>query len=197
MNDRSQTAALPTLRTPLADFSLTLLGLGLVLGLPALASAALPKTGTKSIVPGKSIGGLGLGGTQASVEKAWGKYAGGDCEQICTYGSPTGAGAGEVRFETPDESHFTVFEVSIVTEIEYVGGKDVANCDTPLAKFETSKKIHLCSTAGAVKKAYPKAIKEANAYILKGPGKVQTRFALDEADKVFSISITSRPPESE
>jgi hypothetical protein len=195
MSDRRPTAHLPTLRTLFAVFPLTLLAL--VLGVPALASATLPKTSTKSIVPGKSIGGLGLGGSQASVEKVWGPYPGGDCEQICTYSAPKGGATGEVRFETTDSVHFKAFEVLIKTEVEFAGGKDVANCDTPLTKYQTSKGIHLCSTAGAVKKAYPKAVKEGDAYVLKGPGKARTLFSLTEDNKVFFISITSRPPEDE
>ncbi|HEY5332871.1 MAG TPA: hypothetical protein VIJ21_04930 [Solirubrobacterales bacterium] len=102
-----------------------------------------------------------------------------------------------MRFETTDSVHFKAFEVLIKTEVELAGGKDVANCDTPLTKYETSKGIHLCSTAGAVKKAYPKAVKEGDVYVLKGPGKVQTIFSLTEDGKVFLISITSRPPEEE
>jgi hypothetical protein len=48
----------------------------------------------------------------------------------------------------------------IKTGVELSGSKDVANCDTPLAKYETSKKIHLCSKLGALKKAYPKLLSD-------------------------------------
>jgi hypothetical protein len=115
-----------------------LLGIGLALAFPVLAQATLPKTKTKSIAPGQSIGGLGLGGSQAGVEKAWGHYPGGECEQICTYAAPQGGAAGEVRFETTDSVHYKAFEVLIKTEVEFAGGKDVANCDTPLTRYETS-----------------------------------------------------------
>ena len=159
----------------------------------ATSKNALPKTSKKTIIPGKSIGGLGLGGSPASVEKAWGPYPGGKCEQICTYASPNGGGAGEVRLESTDSVHFKVFEVLIKTEVELSGGKDVANCDTPLAKYETSKKIHLCSKLGALKKAYPKLKKDgSSAYVLKGPGKKGTIFSLTEDNKVFLISIVSK-----
>ncbi|HVO53799.1 MAG TPA: hypothetical protein VMT37_05235 [Solirubrobacterales bacterium] len=175
-----------------------LLGVALVLALPALANASLPKTSKKSIVPGKSIGGLGLGGSTASVEKAWGPYPGGKCEQICTYGSPKGGSAGEVRLETKDSVHFKVFEVLIKTEVEFSGSKDVANCATPLVKYETSKKIHLCSKLGALKKAYPQLKKEGSSeYVLKGPGKKATIFSLTEDNKVFLISIVSHLSEDE
>jgi hypothetical protein len=175
-----------------------LLGVGLALAFPVLAQATLPKTKTKSIVPGQSIGGLGLGGSQTSVEKAWGPYPDGECEQICTYGAPQGGAAAEVRFETTDSVHYKAFEVLIKTEVEFAGGKDVANCDTPLAKYETSKGIHLCSTVGALRKAYPKLGKVgSSAYALKGPGKKATIFSLTEDNKVFFISIVSKLPEEE
>lgn len=170
----------------------------LVMALAPLAHASLPKTIKKTIVPGKSIGGLGLGGTTASVEKAWGPYPGGKCEQICTYGAPKGGSAGEVRLETTDSVHFKVFEVLIKTEVEFSGGKDVANCATPLVKYETSKKIHLCSKLGALKKAYPKLKKDgSSAYVLSGPGKKATIFSLTEDNKVFLISIVSHLPEGD
>ncbi|HEY2716232.1 MAG TPA: hypothetical protein VGI73_08440 [Solirubrobacterales bacterium] len=175
-----------------------LLGFALLLAAPALAQASLPKTSTKSIVPGKSIGGLGLGGSQASMEKAWGSYPGGKCEQICSYFAPSGGSAGEVRLETKDFVHFKAFEVLIKTGVETVGTKDVANCETPLVKYETSKKIHLCSTRGALLKAYPNLTPEgSSAYLLRGPGKKATIFSLTEDNKVFLISIVSHPPEDD
>ena len=108
----------------------TVIGVALMLVCPALAQASLPKTSKESIVPGQSIGGLGLGGSQASVEKAWGHYPGGDCDQICTYFSPH-RGAAEARLETTDSVHFKVFEVLIKTDVELSGRKDVAHCKTP------------------------------------------------------------------
>jgi hypothetical protein len=164
---------------------------------PALAGATLPKTATKAIVTGKSIGGLGLGGDQKSVEKAWGKYPG-ECEQICSYAAPSGGSIAEVRLETSDFVHYKAFEVSIRTEVETVGAKDVANCDTPLAKYETSKGIHLCSKLGALKKAYPSLKKfSSSQYTLQGPGKAVTMFSFTEDGNLFSIAIASKLPESE
>ncbi|HEV7482478.1 MAG TPA: hypothetical protein VGO13_05200 [Solirubrobacterales bacterium] len=51
------------------------------LALPAAAQATLPKTTNTLIVPGKSIGGVALGGSVASVTKAWGPNK--TCEYQC------------------------------------------------------------------------------------------------------------------
>jgi len=165
----------------------------LALAAASPAAAGLPKPAAKTIVPGKSIGGLGFGGSQASVEKAWGPYPGGTCEQICTYGAPHGGAAGEVRLESADSVHYKAFEVLIRTGIESKGAKDVAGCDTPLVGWKTSKGIHLCSKVGELKKAYPGLRPDgASAYVLKGPGQAATIFSLTEDKLVFLISIVAR-----
>lgn len=165
----------------------------LMLLVPAAALAAYPKSKDRTVVTGKSIGGLALGSSPQKDEATWGK-ANPKCEQLCNY-SGSGEDTAEVRFETKDGTHFKAFEISIRTAVKLTGSKDLADCATPLAKYETSKGIHLCSTLGELKKAYPGLKKESTSYVLQGPGQARTTFGMDDAGKVFFIGVASHKPE--
>ncbi len=178
-----------------------LLGAILALALPATAGAALPKAGNTLIVPGKSIGGVALGATAASVQKAWGATK--DCEFQCVYegskhGDETAANAGVLLEEPPSGSGpAKVWRVFLTVGQKRVGNDLKPDLNTALSEFKTSKGIGIGSTMGDVKKAYPGAKKEGGPgfaqYTLKGKKEISTTFAFSNSSKVTSVTITSHP----
>ena len=81
-------------------------------------------------------------------------------------------------------------DITILTAIGLVRGKDVADCRTPLTKYKTSKGIHLCSTVRQMKKAYHGVKKlGSSAYVLKGAGGKETTFSLDQSNTIFAIAV--------
>ena len=158
--------------------------MALALALPALSQAAYPKTKNKSIVLAKSIGGFSLGGSHKALARAWGAPSS-SCDQTCEYNGKNSGSHAEVRFGTK-----SAFEITILTAIKLVRGKDLADCSTPLTKYATSKGIHLCSTVRQLKTAYHGVKKlGSSAYALNGPGKTQTTFSLDGDNRIFAIGV--------
>lgn len=169
------------------------------LGLPAFASAALPKTDDPLIVPGKSIGGATLGRNAGIAQEAWG-HGRGNCPPSsgsCTYSRDNPA------FGMAYFSWLAIPSLRIRRVIDIVinAGYDIdgdPKFDTKLAKFKTKKGIHLGSTGHAVAAAYPKAKfvhGDTDRFELstgRGSSVVSTVFQLDGQGKgrrVTSISM--------
>lgn len=162
----------------------------------SLGEAALPKTKTRLMAPGDSIGGVALGGTFASAKKAWGK--GGKCVNefgsvTCTY---------ETKKSTDWFGRYSGSPGKKVTEITIGAGSDATQkpvFNVPLAKLKTKKGIHIGSTGAAVMKAYPKAKfrqvpqSQGFEYYLPGPGKASTEFELsgDKTSQVQFIAMAT------
>lgn len=139
------------------------------------AQATLPKFSDKTIVVGKSIGGVKLGMSGAAAKKAWGGAKGclafGTASCIYRDAGSTQSNTGEGSFGFPKGK---VTSIYIQAPIGAKGPKYVAPLSTP----KTDKGIGLGSTVGAVKKAYPKAVLQGSYVTLAGKGGVTTSFSL-------------------
>jgi hypothetical protein len=175
------------------------LSMSMVLTLPAVAHAALPKPSSTLIVPGKSIGGLALGANAKSVQKAWGKTD--ECVEACIYeggknGDETATSAEAILEEPAAGGPFKVWRIAISAGIKRVGTELVRDLDTPLVEFKTSKGIGIGSSLGEVQRAYPSAKKLAQpgitTFTLKGKGQIETVF-IAVGTKVTSVYVSSHP----
>ncbi len=170
-------------------------GICLALAVPVIAQASLPSTNNTLIVPNKSVGGIGFGATPKEVVKAWGHAETTPCVGSCNY---PGKNEGEqitVGFETKDNGKtYKAWSIFLNAGRKDVGGKSVPICPTPLGRFETSKGIHLCSTVGELKAAYPKVKKlPPYSYALGGPRETATYFTVVEGTKISGISVVAHP----
>jgi hypothetical protein len=174
----------------------------LALALPAAAQAALPKTSNTLIVPGKSIGGVALGGSLSSVTKAWGPNKA--CEYQCLYEGKAGAGEtpslGSVLLETKTSGGpGKVWMIFINVAQKTIGDKLVPDFNTPLTRFRTAKGIGLGSKVTELKQAYHSAKKSSTGtsdlsfYTIKGPKEIATNFTVGAAGKITSIQVESHP----
>jgi len=174
----------------------------LLLALPSVATAALPRTGNTLIVPGKSIGGVTLGTSAAKVKQAWGPAK--NCPYQCLYlgAAPKGGSAalGSVLLEstgttTPaDPKDARVWNAFIVAGNKLVGKTSVPDFSTPLTRFKTAKGIGLGSTTRQLKTAY-RGLKKfqgagAAVYTLSGKGTIETQFTLI-GGRITSIAVRS------
>jgi hypothetical protein len=166
----------------------------LTFGAAPAAHAALPKFKDKTIVVGKSIGGVKLGAPAAAAKKSWGA-TGGLCDAFsCLYrvkGDTNGtSGEGTIAFQ--DKTKVT--RVSLKSAVAARGGHTFK---PPFTTPVTSKGIGLGATAAKVKKAYPKTQESGNYLTLSGAGGIQTTFTYDTATKrVFEIVIELIPSDS-
>lgn len=162
---------------------------------PALANAAFPtfKT-TKTIVVGKSIGGVALGSSPAKGKKAWGAK-GAQC-----FDTDPGSGYCNWRKSKNDiysgEGTFG-FTKGKITKIELkspVKGSGRAFVK-PFTIPETSKKIGIGSKFSAVAKAYPKGkYSDSRKNIFKvQSGSRLTLFESFGTNKVAGISVEILP----
>ena len=120
------------------------------LSVPGAASAKLPNTKNKSIVPGKSIGGVKLDMSKAKVFSKWGS---GKCHPgFCNW-----EGKGKVGHKEIASVSFVNGKAVQITISAKFTGDNLKFKAGPLAKWETSKHIKLGSSKSAVPKAYPKA----------------------------------------
>jgi hypothetical protein len=120
------------------------------LALPAAATAHLPQTKNKSIVTGKSMGGVKLDMSQARVISKWGSAS-------CSGGVCTWEGKGKAGHrERATVSFYKDKVVQITINAKFVGD-NLRFKPGILSKWKTSKHIHLGSSKGAVGKAYPGA----------------------------------------
>jgi hypothetical protein len=167
----------------------------LSLALAATALAGLPSTKHKLIAPGKSLGGVKLGGTFAAAKAAWG--SGGHCSTMagfhyCSYSTGDNAD-GSATFSAPAKGKITAIQA-----ITGYGSDGEPNFKTSLTKFKTKKGIRLGSTEKAVTKAYPKAKKHAiqgasnHEWWVTGPKKHVTRFQMSSApERVIGVVMQS------
>ncbi len=172
----------------------------LALALPAAAQAGLPKTTDSLIVPGKSIGGVALGGSPASVTKAWGPNKA--CEYQCLYQGKAGAGESPSLASVLLESKANgapgkVWMISINVGEKTAGSKLIPDFTTPLTRLRTIKGIGLGSKLTELKQAYPAAKKASTAvdstYLIKGPREIATYFTFGDAGMITGIQVESHP----
>ncbi len=168
--------------------AVALLTSAVVLALPAAAQAKLPSPKSKTIVFGKSIGGVKLGMSLAAAKKAWGK--GGKC-------ADTSAQIRQTRCDWLDkkngDANFTVSN----GRVTYIGLSPAVSSKTqkaklsgPIAKFRTSKHIGMGSTLKALRKAYPKARDGAADTLAIRSGDVTTAFG-NQGGRIAGISIST------
>jgi hypothetical protein len=158
---------------------LTLALLGLAV--PA-AEAKLPAKGGKSIVPGKSIGGVKLGMDAAAAVKKWGK--GGTCDAVvstsCRWDGTMRQGS--LRFDVTNGKVSTIVitagQKPQTYEPVYKG---------PITKWKTSKKVGIGTALRTVAKKYPKAFPDGGGLQLRS-GKIATYFE-SSLGGVASITI--------
>jgi hypothetical protein len=130
--------------------AITAVAATLGLALPAVAAAHLPDTDNHSIVPGKSMGGVKLDMSRATVKSKWGSAK-------CSDGVCTWEGKGDPgHTERATVSFVKGKAVQIVINAKFVGNNLKFKAG-PLAKWATSKGIKLGSSKGSVPKAYPDA----------------------------------------
>jgi hypothetical protein len=168
---------------------------------PAAAQAALPKTTNTLIVPGKSIGGVALGGSVASVTKAWGPNQ--TCEYQCLYEGKAGptesAALGSALLETGAKGGASkVWEIFIDVGQNDTGTNPTPNFNTPLTRFKTAKGIGLGSKVSELKQAYHAAKKQTviaglTLYTIKGPKEIATIFTVGATGKITGINVESHP----
>jgi hypothetical protein len=153
----------------------------LAVSVPA-AEAKLPAKGGKSIVPGKSIGGVKLGMDAAAAVKKWGK--GGTCDEVvgtsCRWDGTMKQGS--LRFDVTDGR---------VSTIVIEAGQNPKNYypvyKGPITKWKTSKKVRIGTTLQKVAKKYPKAFPDGGGLQLRS-GKISTYFS-SSLGRVATISI--------
>src|SRR3712207_3603136 len=119
--------------------------------LPA-ANAALPKFKNKKIVVAKSIGGVKIGGTVKSAEKAWGKArctldeGSGNCQWRVGNDDTSQKGEGAIGVVNN-----TVVSISLLAPVKASGGYKFTK---PFTVPKTSKKVGIGSKIAQVKKAH-------------------------------------------
>jgi hypothetical protein len=174
----------------------------MALALPAAAQAALPKTTSDTlIVPGKSIGGVALGGSTASVTKAWGPNP--TCEYQCLYtvkvGPTESAALGSALLETGAKGGASkVWEIFIDVGENNTGTNPTPNFNTPLTRFKTAEGIGLGSKVSELKRAYHGLKKQVvvaglTLYTIKGAKEIATIFTIGATAKITGITVESHP----
>jgi hypothetical protein len=135
------------------------------------ADAKLPAKGGKSIVPGKSIGGVKLGMAATAAVKKWGK--GGTCDEVvgtsCRYDGSMKQGT--MRFDVTNGK---------VSTIVINAGQDPKTFEPvykgPITKWKTSKKVGIGTAMRKVAKKYPKGFADGGGWQLR-TGKISTYFS--------------------
>jgi hypothetical protein len=173
----------------------------MALALPAAAQAALPKMSNTLIVPGKSLGGVALGGSTASVTKAWGPNPA--CEYQCLYEGKVGptesAATASALLEAGAKGGGNkVWEVFIDVGQTNTGTNPTPNFNTPLTRFKTAEGIGLGSKVSELKRAYHGLKKQVvipglTLYTIKGSGKIATIFSVGATGKITGINVESHP----
>jgi hypothetical protein len=158
------------------------LAASLMLVAAGTADAGLPSPKSKTIVPGRSIGGVRLGMPAQAAVKAWGK--GGSCD--------TAIGV-ECRWSgTPKQgsAYFDLRNGSVVSITLQVGQKPngIPIYNGPILAWKTSKHIGIGATLQKVLKAYPKARPNGGGVGITS-GKRQTLFD-SSGGRVARLSIT-------
>jgi hypothetical protein len=155
-------------------------GLGLAV---AVSQAAAPTAKTKSIVPGKSLGGVSPGQSLSSARAAWGKgkcdnfdtgfvNGGGDLDSEfseerdgrCLYSSGGRRGFATIYFEGDEETaQASVYRVDVGAS--FTGSfPDAFTSRAPYNQFRTGRGIRLGSKEASTRRAYPKARVKTGLY---------------------------------
>ncbi|HST38699.1 MAG TPA: hypothetical protein VLK58_04285 [Conexibacter sp.] len=175
---------MPNVRLPLLSTAVAALA---VAALAPAAEAALPTFRDRTIVIGKSIGGVALGATAASAKAAWGR-ARGLCDEATCFYRP-----GDGRQSTGGEGSFsfTPKVVRIELKAPLASGRAGYAYRAPFTTPKTDKGIGIGSTPAAVKRAYPAARAVRGSPMLQiVRGQISTLFTYHNDDRrVFSITI--------
>lgn len=168
------------------------------------AQAKLPKTNTKLIVPGQSVGGVKLGMSMARAGQIWKMPQGLSCFDMQGDGSLTcmfEVLPSSANYHTGNISYRGRKKVESISMRMPVSGSDVsANLKRPLLKFKTSRKlgsIGLDSTAGKLRSAFGSKLKVVYAksgvivYQYRGPKTAKTDFVVEggKSGRVVTISM--------
>jgi hypothetical protein len=151
----------------------------------ATALAALPVFRDRTIVPGRSIGGVALGSTPAKARAAWGRSGGSCSAATCDYrvaGDSSGQrGEGSFSFQP---------KIDRIQLKAPVGARGYV-FRAPFTIPKTTSGIGIGSTVAAVKKAYPKArqVRGSNILRLAGSGRIETYFWYADDNRIFQIII--------
>ena len=121
--------------------------------LPAVAAADLPQTSSTRIVPGESIAGVRTTDTFAKATARWGGSEGEDCfTGRCDFDGTAEEGRAVIA---GTERRLSVsLELGFLDGQALGGGASKPNLASPLAKYKTSKGIHLGSTVTQLRRAY-------------------------------------------
>jgi hypothetical protein len=148
-----------------------------------------------------SIGGVALGGSVASVTKAWGPNK--TCEYQCQYAGAAGptesAALGTALLETgPNGGPLKVWEIFIDVGQNDTGTNPTPNFNTPLTRFKTAEGIGLGSKVSELKQAYHAVEKQAvgaglTLYTIKGPKEIATIFTVGAGNRITGINVESHP----
>jgi hypothetical protein len=154
-----------------------------LLAAPA-AEAKLPAKGGKSIVPGRSIGGVKIGmGAEAAVGK-WGK--GGSCDAAigtsCRWEGTMKQG--RMRFDLTNGKVST-----IVIEAGQRPSTFEPVYSGPITKWKTKKGVHIGTKLFTVSKKYPRATSDGGGLVLAS-GARKTYFS-SSGGRTASITITA------
>jgi hypothetical protein len=172
----------------------TFAALALMLAIPLAAQAKLPAPKTKTIVFGKSLGGIKLGSSLAAAKQAWGP--GSSCGDAAV--PPLGAFKQCTWSTTPGAQPDRGAKLTLVSTKGKVVAITIANgtggTKAGIKGFRTAKRIGIGATLEAVRKAYP-AIGPASgspsaASVDLGSGKTVTSFFF-VANKLDILTIGS------
>ena len=153
----------------------------LVLAPPAVA--ALPG-GSKTIVPGRSIGGVKIGMPAEDARKLWGK--GGSCDELikstCRYAD---------RFEAALQFEVVNGKVSSVAIRVATNDQGTPRYRGTILRWKTAKKIGIGSSQRSLIRAYPK-VKPSPSGLDLVAGTRRTVFATS-GGRVSEIAIIRNP----
>jgi hypothetical protein len=164
----------------------------LALVLPLAAAAKLPSSSTKTIVFGKSVGGVAIGSPLSSAKRAWG--SGSTCQPVALATAETGTqcvwSAGKASDYGAARMQLTAAKnkVAVIALVDGTGGPKGG-----IRRYVTAKGIGLGDTLAAFKKAYPKAkISVSGEGTLAAIGSGRTQSSLNfQSGKLKSMLIGS------